>query len=349
MSGLATETPFPAAVTAPAPRVLDIQDLRTTIRMRSGDIAAVNGVSLHLAASETLGIVGESGCGKSMTALSILRLLPPVARIAGGRVEFQGRDLVQLSPEEMRKVRGKDISMIFQEPMTSLNPMMSIGRQIGEVLTLHEGVSSRDAMDRAVEMLRLVRIPEPERRVHEHPHQMSGGMRQRVMIAIALACNPKILLADEPTTALDVTIQAQIMELMTDLQERLDTAVVLITHDLGLIAENADRVVVMYAGKKVEEAAVSGLFEHPCHPYSLGLLGSIPRLGSSAMGAGRTRLTEIKGSVPALSRMPKGCSFEPRCPFATQHCREQEPPLDEKLPGQWAACWHTDKVLAAGL
>ncbi|WP_137391544.1 ABC transporter ATP-binding protein [Rhodoligotrophos defluvii] len=332
----------------PAKRVLDVDGLETRIRTRTGEIAVVDGVSFHLDGGETLGVVGESGCGKSMMALSILRLLPPSARIAGGHVRFAGRDLVKLSPEEMRAIRGKDISMIFQEPMTSLNPMMTIGRQIAEVITLHEGLSRRDALDKAVAMLRLVRIPEPEQRVHDFPYQISGGMRQRVMIAIALACNPKILLADEPTTALDVTIQAQIMDLMTDLQERLQTAIVLITHDLGLVAENADRVMVMYAGKAVEEASVEQLFEQPHHPYTRGLLGSVPRLGSSTLSGGRTRLVEIEGNVPALNQLPAGCAFAPRCPFASAQCREAPPPMVEKRPGQRAACWNSEIVAASG-
>ncbi|WP_342643844.1 ABC transporter ATP-binding protein [Rhodoligotrophos ferricapiens] len=345
---------YQSAASAPAPHpaqaqaVLEVENLTTKIRTRSGELGVVNGVSFHVNGAETLGVVGESGCGKSMTALSILRLLPPAARIADGHIRFAGRDLVSLEPEEMRAIRGKDISMIFQEPMTSLNPMMTIGRQIAEVITLHEGLSRRDAMAKAVEMLRLVRIPEPEQRVDEFPFQISGGMRQRVMIAIALACNPKILLADEPTTALDVTIQAQIMDLMTDLQERLQTAIVLITHDLGLVAENADRVMVMYAGQAVEEADVAQLFECPHHPYTRGLLGSVPRLGSSTLSGGRKRLVEIEGNVPALNQLPAGCSFAPRCPFATQQCREVPPPMVEKRPGQWAACWNSDAVIAAG-
>ena len=247
----------------------------------------------------------------------------------------------------MEGIRGNDISMIFQEPMTSLNPLLTVGRQISEAIALHQGVSRREAKDRAIEMLRRVHIPEPERRVHAYPHQLSGGMRQRVMIAMALSCNPKVLIADEPTTALDVTIQAQILDLMRELQDTLGTAIVLITHDMGVVAENADRVVVMYAGRKVEEASADDLFEHPAHPYTKGLLGSIPQPRRRGACAGRAgaRLTEIKGMVPSLADLPQGCSFAPRCALATDECRAAYPPLVEHRPGHWVACWHADRLL----
>src|SRR5256714_13463162 len=249
----------------------------------------------------------------------------------------------------MRDVRGKDISMIFQEPMTSLNPVMTVGRQIAEALLLHEGLNQRDAMRRAVEILRLVRIPEPEQRLREYPHQLSGGMRQRVMIAMALACNPKVLLADEPTTALDVTIQAQILEIILELQRKLGTAVILITHDLGVVAETAQRVIVMYAGRKVEEAPVDELFAHPRHPYTRGLMASIPRLGLMRGEASNTsgRLQEIPGMVPALTDLPEGCTFAPRCAFADERCRREFPPYEEKRPGHWAACWRSYELYGA--
>mgnify|MGYP001060197130 CR=1 FL=1 len=325
--------------------VIAVEGLRTELALRDRVLPAVIDVSFALKRGQTLGVVGESGCGKSMTALSIARLLPPIARIAAGRLLFDGRDLVGLPEPDMRRVRGRDISMIFQEPMTSLNPVKTIGYQIAEVLMLHVGLTRRQAWDAAIEKLRLVKIPEPARRAGEYPHQLSGGMRQRVMIAIALACNPKLLLADEPTTALDVTIQAQIMELMAELQESLGTAIMLITHDLGLVAENADRVIVMYAGRKVEEAEVNELFAAPCHPYTLGLLGSIPELGASLTRTGRGRLSEIKGSVPSLTQLPPGCAFAPRCGFASEQCHRAVPPLEEKRPGHIAACWHADRVL----
>jgi len=322
--------------------MLAVVNLQTHLLLRNGVVRAVDGVSLTVAAGETLGVVGESGCGKSMLALSILRLVPtPPARIVGGKVMFGERDLLELSDDEMRKIRGKDISMIFQEPMTSLNPVVTIGRQLGEAVMLHEDLSRRDAAARTLDLLRLVRIPEPERRANDYPHQLSGGMRQRVMIAMALSCNPKIILADEPTTALDVTIQAQILDLMAELQERLGTALVLITHDMGLIAENADRVMVMYAGRKVEEAEVGELFSHPLHPYTQGLLRSIPHLElGSAAADGRKRLEEIKGNVPSLQNLPPGCASAARCPHAMSQCREVSPPLEQKRRGHWVACWY---------
>jgi peptide/nickel transport system ATP-binding protein/oligopeptide transport system ATP-binding protein len=343
---------------APAPRVgpakgeyiLAIEDLRTHFFSRDGTVKAVDGVSYGLRPRETLGVVGESGCGKSVTALSILRLIPdPPGRIVSGRILFQGENLLERNESEMQEIRGNEISMIFQEPMTSLNPVLTIGHQISEAIILHQGLSRHDAMDKAVEMLRLVHIPEARRRVSEYPHQMSGGMRQRVMIAMALSCNPKVLLADEPSTALDVTIQAQILDLMLELQSKLGTAIILITHDLGVIAELAERVVVMYAGKKVEEAAAGELYDSPCHPYTRGLLASVPRLDVVAQAApGRVRLQEIKGMVPSLHNLPKGCLFEPRCPLADDQCRNEYPPLEEKRPGHVAACWHTDRLLGEG-
>jgi len=328
--------------------LLEVDNLQTHFFTPGGVIRAVNGVSYHLKPGETLGVVGESGCGKSVTALSILRLVSsPPGRIVGGAIRFEGRDLLDLSEREMEQIRGNDISMIFQEPMTSLNPIYTVGKQIGEAIALHQRLSRKDAMDGAIEMLRRVSMPEPERRAHAFPHQLSGGMRQRVMIAMALSCNPKVLIADEPTTALDVTIQAQILDLIRDLRERLGTAVILITHDLGVVAENADRVVVMYAGRKVEEATVDELFDHPGHPYTLGLLGSIPQLDAATWATSeRPRLIEIKGMVPSLAHLPKGCSFAPRCGFATEQCHNAVPPLDMPRPEHWIACWHADQVLA---
>jgi oligopeptide/dipeptide ABC transporter ATP-binding protein len=333
----------PAAV--PTHAMLEIDDLRTHFFTRRGVVRAVDGVSYAVHRGKTLGVVGESGCGKSVTALSILRLVAdPPGRIVGGAIRFDGKDLLQLSERQMERVRGNDISMIFQEPMTSLNPVLTVGHQISEAVVLHQKLSTRDGLDKAVEMLRLVHIPEPERRAHEYPHQLSGGMRQRVMIAMALSCNPKILIADEPSTALDVTIQAQILDLMQELCENLGTAIILITHDMGVIAENAERVVVMYAGKKVEEADAEELFSRPCHPYTEGLLGSIPRLDQAAK-TNRARLDEIAGVVPSLYHLPKGCTFADRCNYASDQCREAFPPLEEKRPGHWAACWHSDRVL----
>ena len=328
--------------------ILQIEDLCTSFYTREGVVRAVDGVSYDLGRGETLGVVGESGCGKSVTALSILRLVPsPPGKIDSGRVRFEGQDLLQLSPRRMQRIRGNEISMIFQEPMTSLNPVLTVGRQIGEVIVLHQGLSSRDAADKATEMLEMVRIPSARQRLREYPHQLSGGMRQRVMIAIALSCNPKILIADEPTTALDVTIQAQILALMNELQDRLGTAIILITHDLGVIAETARRVVVMYAGKKVEEATVEELYRAPQHPYTVGLLASVPRLDrGEAQRNGR--LTEIPGMVPSLLDQPAGCSFAPRCPHAVERCTREVPPLEEKAPGHWAACWESDKLAGRG-
>ena len=327
--------------------ILQVDNLQTHFFTAVGTVRAVDGVSYDLKSGETLGVVGESGCGKSVSALSVLRLVAnPPGRIVGGAIRFEGKNLLELSEPEMERIRGNEISMIFQEPMTSLNPLFTIGRQVSEAIALHQGLSRKEAMDRAVEMLRRVYIPEPERRVHAYPHQMSGGMRQRVMIAMALSCNPKVLIADEPTTALDVTIQAQILDLMRELQETYGTAIVLITHDMGVVAENADRVVVMYAGRKVEEAAAADLFDNPGHPYTKGLLGSIPHLDTAAQSNGaRARLNEIKGMVPSLFDLPPGCSFAPRCGFATDRCRGEEPVLEEQRPGHWVACWHADRLL----
>jgi peptide/nickel transport system ATP-binding protein len=341
----------PTTFRAPRAKVeplLEITDLRTWFFTRDGVVRAVDGVSFHVAPGETLAIVGESGCGKSVTALSVLRLIPsPPGRIVSGTIRFAGRDLLGLSEAEMRQVRGNEISMIFQEPMTSLNPVLTIGRQIAETLTLHQGLDHRSALAKAVEMLRLVHIPEAERRVTEYPHQLSGGMRQRVMIAMALACNPKLLIADEPTTALDVTIQAQILDLMRELKQQIDAAIVLITHDLGVVAEMAQRVVVMYAGRKVEEAPVGALFRRPLHPYTKGLLASVPRLGASLNHERAPRLAEIAGTVPSLKEPIPGCPFETRCAFATDICRREMPSFDEKEPGHFAACFHSDRVAVA--
>ena len=334
------------ASTLAAP-LLEVDELKTFFFTRDGIVRAVDGLSFSVGRGEVLAIVGESGCGKSVTSLSILRLIAsPPGRTVAGRVVFEGRDLLQLSEPEMRKIRGDAISMVFQEPMTSLNPVLTIGHQIAEVLVLHRGGSREGAMQRAVEMLRMVRIPEPERRVAQYPHELSGGMRQRVMIAMALACEPRLLIADEPTTALDVTIQAQILDLMRELKERTGAAIVLITHDLGVVAEMAQRVVVMYAGRKVEEAPVAELFERPRHPYTRGLLDSIPKLGAASGGGGATRLSEILGTVPSLAEPIVGCAFAPRCGYATTRCRSDYPPLEEKVPGHHAACWESERMLA---
>ena len=327
--------------------LLAIDDLRTHFFTRDGVVRAVDGVSLSVAAGETLAVVGESGCGKSVTALSILRLVPsPPGRIVGGAIRFDGTDLLSLSEAEMRRIRGNAISMIFQEPMTSLNPVLTVARQIGETLRLHQGLDARAAEQRAVEMLRLVRISEPERRARQYPHELSGGMRQRVMIAMALACHPKLLIADEPTTALDVTIQAQILDLMRELKTRIGAAIILITHDLGVVAEMAARVVVMYAGRKVEEAPVRDLFRRPRHPYTLGLLASVPRLGATLGRADPPRLAEIPGTVPSLREPITGCAFAPRCAWAVARCRAEAPALEAKSPEHFAACFESDRLPA---
>jgi peptide/nickel transport system ATP-binding protein len=326
--------------------LLEVENLQTHFRTPDGVNRAVDGVSFHVDEGETLAIVGESGCGKSVTANSILRLIPePPGRIAGV-IRFQGTDLLKLSERAMRAIRGNDISMIFQEPMTSLNPVLTVGRQLGETLRLHQGLDKRAAEGRAIDMLALVGIPEPRRRVREYPHQMSGGMRQRVMIAMALACNPKLLIADEPTTALDVTIQAQILELMADLKRKVGAAIVLITHDLGVVAEVAERVMVMYAGRKVEEASVKQLFRSPRHPYTQGLLGAVPKLGSSLTGTD-TKLAEIPGQVPSLKERIAGCVFASRCALATEMCRQLAPALEAKAPGHVAACHYAAREAVA--
>jgi peptide/nickel transport system ATP-binding protein len=324
---------------AAAAPLLEVDDLHTHFDTVGGTVRAVDGVSWRLDAGETLGIVGESGCGKSVSALSILRLVPTPPARHGGRVRLRGADLLRLDERGMRAIRGNRISMIFQEPMTSLNPVLSIGRQIAETVAVHGQASGRAARDRAVEMLRLVQIAEPERRVDEYPHQLSGGMRQRVMIALALACGPEVLIADEPTTALDVTIQAQILALLADLQRRLGMGVVLITHDLGVVAESCDRVVVMYAGRKVEEAATIDLFDRPLHPYTRALMASMP-----SMNAAAARLAEIPGMVPAPRDLGRGCAFAPRCAFATERCRSEVPPLDDHGGGHLVACFEARRL-----
>ena len=322
--------------------LLDVRGLRTQFSTEDGIVRAVDGVSFVLHAGETLALVGESGSGKSVTSLSILRLVAaPQGRIVGGEVRFRGRDLLTLGDKEMRSVRGREIAMIFQEPMTSLNPVFTCGDQIAEVLELHQHLSRTAARARAIEQLALVGIPAPEQRVDEYPHQLSGGMRQRVMIAMALACRPAVLIADEPTTALDVTIQAQILDLLGRLRRELGMAVLLITHDLGVVAETADRVAVMYAGQVVEQAGVHALFRQPLHPYTAGLLASLPRLGEA-----RTRLRTIPGQVPDPTAFPAGCRFHPRCPLAQERCRRETPELVAFGDGRSARCWRADEIAA---
>jgi oligopeptide/dipeptide ABC transporter ATP-binding protein len=291
-----------------------------------------------------LAVVGESGSGKSVSALSIMGLVPYPGRIAGGAVWYGGDNLLELPEKQLQRLRGADIAMIFQEPMTSLNPVLSIGRQLTEALIEHRKLSAQEAAQEALEMLRRVQMPEPARRLAQYPHQLSGGMLQRVMIAIALSCRPKVLIADEPTTALDVTIQAQILDLIQRLQQEIGMAVLFITHDMGVVAEIADRVVVMYAGRTVEEAAVYDLFDRPRHPYTRGLLNALPQLGTLQGATKRRRLAEIPGLVPALTRLPAGCRFAPRCGLATEQCRQVYPPLEEKAPAHWAACWHAEHL-----
>jgi peptide/nickel transport system ATP-binding protein len=317
-------------------RLLEIRGLKTHFATDEGVVHAVDGVDLFIDAGETLGVVGESGCGKSVMAFSVMRLLPiPPARIVAGEILWRGRDLLKLDPEAMRAIRAKEIAMVFQEPMTSLNPVYTIGDQIAEVIGLHEGLGRRATLERTIEMLKLVRIPHPERRVRDYPHQFSGGMRQRVMIAMALSCNPKLLIADEPTTALDVTIQAQILDLLNDLKARMGMAVMLITHAMGVIAETAQRVIVMYAGMVVEEAPVKELFSAPRHPYTQGLIRSIPRIDAAAIR--KRRLEAIAGVVPSLLDPAPGCRFADRCPFAREECM-RTPPLREVAPGHKVAC-----------
>jgi peptide/nickel transport system ATP-binding protein len=320
-----------------APPLLEIRGLKTHFATDDGMVQAVDGVDITIGRGETVGVVGESGCGKTVTALSVLKLIAmPPGKIVAGEIRYQGRDLVPLDTEEMDRIRAKDIAMVFQEPMTSLNPVYTIGEQIAEVLRKHEGLSRKGALDRTVEMLRLVQIPNPERRLNDYPHQFSGGMRQRVMIAMALSCNPKLLIADEPTTALDVTIQAQILELLADMKSRFGMAIMLITHAMGVVAETAQRVVVMYAGKVIEEAPVDQLFANPRHPYTQGLIRSIPRIDTAATH--KTRLEAIPGTVPSLLRPPPGCRFAPRCRYAMAKCREAVPPLTDIGGGHRVAC-----------
>jgi peptide/nickel transport system ATP-binding protein len=319
------------------PALLEIRGLKTHFATDDGMVQAVDGVDLAIGRGETVGVVGESGCGKTVTALSVLKLIAmPPGRIVAGQILWQGRDLVPLSPQEMDTIRSKEIAIVFQEPMTSLNPVFSVGEQIAEVIRRHERLGRRAALEKTVDMLGLVQIPNARRRVHDYPHQFSGGMRQRVMIAMALSCNPRLLIADEPTTALDVTIQAQILELLADLKSRLGMAVMLITHAMGVVAETAQRVVVMYAGKVIEEAPVTQLFGRPRHPYTQGLIRSIPRLDRAATR--KARLEAIAGVVPSLLNPPPGCRFAPRCRFAQPVCREAVPPLREIAPGHKVAC-----------
>jgi peptide/nickel transport system ATP-binding protein len=317
--------------------LLEIRDLRTWFHTDQGMVRAVDGVSLSVACGETLAVVGESGSGKTVTARSVLKLIDmPPGRFVGGQILWDGRDLIPLRAEDMDRIRAREIAMVFQEPMTSLNPVYRVGDQIAESVRAHEKCSRKAATARAVEMLKLVRIPNAERRVNDYPHQFSGGMRQRVVIAMALACHPKLLIADEPTTALDVTIQAQILELLDDMKARFGMSIMLITHAMGVVAEHAQRVVVMYAGKVVEDATVEDLFANPRHPYTQGLIRSIPRVDARAEG--RTRLAQISGTVPSLLDPPQGCRFAPRCGFAVDACRAAEPPLRSVGPGHTAAC-----------
>ncbi len=328
-----------ATIDTAAP-VLSVSDLEIEIRSEHGAFVVVSEMSFDVQAGETICIVGESGCGKSITALSLLRLLPDSAKLTGGKITIDGHDFLSMDQRQVEDLRGEKIAMIFQEPLTALNPVLRIGEQIAESVRQHRRCGHKAANERAVEVLRMVQMPDPERRTRQFPHELSGGMRQRAMIALALACDPKIIIADEPTTALDVTIQAQILGLISDLQKRLGTAQVLITHDLGVVSEVADRVIVMYAGRKVEEASVYDLFDRPIHPYTIGLMGAVPGGGLSSEAG--DRLADIAGTVPPLWDLPKGCAFAPRCPGASARCREERPPLTEKRPGHWAACWEHD-------
>lgn len=324
--------------------LLEIKNLKTWFHTFEGTAKAVDDVSLYLDKNEVLGIVGESGCGKSVTAQSIMRLIPePPGQIVNGSILFDNLDLTQLSMDKMRTIRGNRIAMIFQEPMSSLNPVFTIGDQIGEMFMLHMKLSRKEALKNAEQMLVKVQIPAPDKRIHEFPHQLSGGMRQRVMIAMALSCNPEILIADEPTTALDVTVQAQIIDLMMQLKEDFNAAIMLITHDLGVISETADRVIVMYAGEVVEEASTEQLFDNPKHPYTQGLLQSVPKPGMRGK-AGRTRLQEISGIVPSLYNLPAGCNFSPRCKNATDICTNKKPQLSTMDGGRKIRCWLWDKL-----
>jgi oligopeptide/dipeptide ABC transporter ATP-binding protein len=323
--------------------LLEIDDLRTAFPTAAGEAYAVDGVSLTLDEGRTLGLVGESGCGKTMTALSIMRLVPPPGRIVGGRMRFAGRDLLATSESEMRTVRGNEIAMIFQEPTTSLNPLFTVGDQVAEAIRLHQRLARRAARDEAIEMLRLVEIPEAERRADAYPHQLSGGMRQRVMIAMALSCRPRLLIADEPTTALDVTIQAQILDLLGDLRSRMGMALLLVTHDLGVVAERTDEVAIMYAGRVVERAPVGEIFARPLHPYTRGLMRSIPKAGAER----RRRLESIPGTVPDLLHLPSGCRFRDRCALAAAACAEVDPPLEAYAGGRLLACLRADDAAEA--
>jgi peptide/nickel transport system ATP-binding protein len=323
-------------------KLLEVKNLRTYFYTDDGIARSVDGIDFSVDRGETLGLVGESGCGKSVSALSVMRLIPnPPGKIVSGEILYNGRDLLKLGEDQMREIRGNEISMIFQEPMTSLNPVFTIGYQIDEAVILHQKVTKAEARIRSVEMLRLVGIPAPEQRYDEYPHQLSGGMRQRVMIAMALSCNPALLIADEPTTALDVTVQAQILELITRLQDELGMGMIMITHDLGVIAEVCDRVAVMYAAKVVEYSNVDEIFYNPKHPYTIGLLKSIPRLGDR-----KEKLATIEGTVPPPTNFPAGCHFCTRCPYADALCWNDEPPLVEVDTGHFVACWHIDRVAA---
>lgn len=324
--------------------LLDVRDLETHFYGENSVTRALSGITFQVKSGETLGVVGESGCGKSITALSILRLLPKgIAKTVAGEIRFQGRDLLKLSEREMRKIRGDRVAMIFQEPMTSLNPVHTVGRQIAEAVQIHTNASRSDAMTKSLELLRLVRIADPERRLNNYPYEMSGGMRQRAMIAMALACSPQLLIADEPTTALDVTIQAQILRLIVDLKERMGTAVMFITHDLGVVAETCQRVIVMYAGRIVEQATVAHLFARPMHPYTQALMRAVP----DRRHGRRQRLPEIPGIVPSLREPMVGCSFVPRCPFAVDICRMKTPTLRDVEPNHAAACWRSEELVSA--
>lgn len=320
--------------------MLKIKDLRTTFHIREGIVPAVDGVSFHINKEETLAVVGESGCGKSVTALSVMRLIKsPPGKIERGEIEFDGKSLLGLTPKEMRGIRGDSIGMIFQEPMTSLNPVYTVGDQIQEVIVLHQRISKAKARVKAIDMLRKVEIPLPEKRFYEYPHQLSGGMRQRVMIAMALSCNPRLLIADEPTTALDVTIQAQILDLMRGLRKSLGMSIMLITHDLGVVSSMADRVVVMYTGRIVEEATVQDIFKKPMHPYTHGLLNSIPHIENEV-----DKLHVIDGNVPNLLYLPQGCHFWPRCPYAQDKCRKESPVLEKVGDEHEVSCWYPIKT-----
>jgi peptide/nickel transport system ATP-binding protein len=337
MSESAATTQPSAAAPANAEVLLDIRNLKTWFKTDDGMVRAVDGVDLSVRRGETLAVVGESGSGKTVTARSVLKLIDmPPGRFESGEIIWRGRDLIPLPPNAMDEIRAREIAMVFQEPMTSLNPVYTVGDQIGESLRVHQKISRKAATETAIDMLRLVQISNPERRVHDYPHQFSGGMRQRVMIAMALACKPQLLIADEPTTALDVTIQAQILELLLDMKSRFGMSVMLITHAMGVVAENAQRVVVMYAGKVVEQAPVEELFAHPHHPYTQGLIRSIPRM--DARRSGHTRLVQIPGTVPSLLHPPSGCRFADRCSFVTDACRAAQPPLREIAPGHRSAC-----------